>query len=158
MKKWVEKWYIDKKGASQSVDVKMYDDYREMLMNPEIDAVIISTPDHWHAQVAIEAALKGKHIYLQKPAALSIAEGRSMSDAVHKSGVVFQIGSQQRSGAQFRMACEEGQEARLLKLAESFEARIGSQQCANTGSRGRQKGILRRIGRTYKSSSRLVRN
>ena len=102
-KQWIEKWYTDKKKTS--VNVKMYDDYRQMLMDPEIDAVIVSTPDHWHAQPAIEAAYAGKHIYLQKPAALTIAEGRSMSDAVHKSGVVFQIGSQPRSRCWQRVAC-----------------------------------------------------
>lgn len=116
-KQWIEKWYSDKN--KQTVSVKMYDDYREMLMSPEIDAVIISTPDHQHAQPAIEAAYAGKHIYLQKPAALTIAEGRSMSDAVHKTGVVFQIGSQQRSQnpwPQFKRACELVRNGRLGKL------------------------------------------
>lgn len=116
-KQWIEKWYTDKKKTS--VNVKMYDDYRQMLMDPEIDAVIISTPDHQHAQPAIEAAYAGKHIYLQKPAALTIAEGRSMSDAVHKTGVVFQIGSQQRSQnpwPQFKRACELVRNGRLGKL------------------------------------------
>jgi predicted dehydrogenase len=88
-KQWIEKWYAEKKNKPNYLEVKMYDDYQEMLMNPEIDAVIISTPDHWHAQPAIEAALAGKHIYLQKPAALTIGEGRAMSNAVHQSGVVF---------------------------------------------------------------------
>lgn len=118
-KQWIEKWYTEKKQKPNYVDVKMYDDYREMLMNPEIDAVIISTPDHWHAQPAVEAALAGKHIYLQKPAALTIAEGRAMSDAVHKSGVVFQIGSQQRSQnpwPQFKRACELVRNGRIGKL------------------------------------------
>jgi len=95
-----------KMGKPYAVDVKMYEDYRDLLMNPEIDGVVISTPDHWHSQPAIEAALAGKDIYLQKPTSLTIKEGRQLSDAVHRSGVIFQIGSQQRSAPQFRYACE----------------------------------------------------
>ena len=88
------------------VNVKTFGDYREMLQLPDLDAVVISTPDHWHAQPAIEAALAGKDIYLQKPASLTIAEGRLMSDVIHRTGCILQIGSQQRSMPQFRIACE----------------------------------------------------
>jgi len=95
-----------KMGKPNAVDVKTYTDHREMLLNKDIDGVVISTPDHWHSQPAIEAALAGKHIYLQKPASLTIKEGRQLSDAVNRTGVTFQIGSQQRSAAQFRYACE----------------------------------------------------
>jgi len=95
-----------KMGKSNAVDVKMYEDYRELLMDKDIDGVVISTPDHWHSQPAIEAAMAGKDIYLQKPTSLTIQEGRQLSDTVHRNGVIFQIGSQQRSAAQFRYACE----------------------------------------------------
>ncbi|MGK7397700.1 MAG: Gfo/Idh/MocA family oxidoreductase [Candidatus Cyclobacteriaceae bacterium M3_2C_046] len=108
-KQFVEEWYGENKGNRNLVDVKTYTDYREMLNNPDIDAVIISTPDHWHAQPAIEAALAGKDIYLQKPTSLTIREGRAMSDIIHRTGTVFQIGSQQRSQdpwPQFKKACE----------------------------------------------------
>lgn len=108
-KQHIERMYTEMKGKENVVDVQMYDDYRELLANPDIDAVIISTPDHWHARPAIEAALAGKDIYLQKPASLTIEEGRMMSDIVQKTGVVFQIGSQQRSvnpWPQFKHACE----------------------------------------------------
>jgi predicted dehydrogenase len=118
-KQLVEGWYAKKTGQSNYIDVKLYDDYREMLLNKDIDAVIISTPDHWHAQPAIEAALAGKHIYLQKPTSLTIEEGRHMSDAVRKAGVVFQLGSQQRSAnpwPQFRKACELVRNGRIGKL------------------------------------------
>ena len=66
-KKLVEDFYKKKTGSSNPVDVKMYADYKDMLSDKEIDAVLISTPDHWHSQPAIEAALAGKDIYLQKP-------------------------------------------------------------------------------------------
>lgn len=108
-KKLVEGWYAKKTGKPDYIDIKMYDDYHGMLADKDIDAVIISTPDHWHAQPAIEAALAGKHIYLQKPTSLTIEEGRMMSDIVRKTGVTFQLGSQQRSVSpwpQFKRTCE----------------------------------------------------
>jgi myo-inositol 2-dehydrogenase/D-chiro-inositol 1-dehydrogenase len=108
-KQLLEKWYADQTGSQTYMQVGVYTDYREVLADDSIDAVLISTPDHWHGQIAIEAASAGKDIYLQKPAALTIEEGRLMSDIVHRTGVVFQIGSQQRSvnpWPQFRKAIE----------------------------------------------------
>lgn len=108
-KEYIEKLHAQNSGRKNLVDVKMYQDYRELLSDPEIDAVIISTPDHWHAQPAIEAALAGKDIYLQKPSSLTIEEGRQMSNIIHRTGRIFQIGSQQRSldpWPQFKRACE----------------------------------------------------
>jgi predicted dehydrogenase len=86
--------------------VKTYHDYHELLANKEIDAVVISTPDHQHAIVAAAAVRAGKDVYLQKPASLTIAEGRYLSNAVQASGRILQIGSQQRSWKQFHRACE----------------------------------------------------
>jgi predicted dehydrogenase len=118
-KKMIEGWYAKKTGKADYMDVKIFDDYHDMLANKDIDAVIISTPDHWHAQPAIEAALAGKHIYLQKPTSLTIEEGRMMSDMVRKTGVTFQLGSQQRSKnpwPQFKKACELVRNGRIGKL------------------------------------------
>ncbi|WP_026463917.1 Gfo/Idh/MocA family protein [Adhaeribacter aquaticus] len=118
-KQLIEGWYDKKMNTKGYIDVKTYDDYKELLANKDIDAVMISTPDHWHAQPAIEAALAGKHIYLQKPTSLTIEEGRHMSDAVRKSGVTFQLGSQQRSvnpWPQFKKACELVRNGRIGKL------------------------------------------
>jgi len=118
-KKLIEGWYAKKTGKENYVDIKIYDDYHELLANKDVDAVIISTPDHWHAQPAMEAALAGKHIYLQKPTSLTIEEGRVMSDTVRKAGVVFQLGSQQRSvnpWPQFKRACELVRNGRIGKL------------------------------------------
>ena len=118
-KKMLEGWYAKKTGQANYIDIKIYEDYHQLINNKDIDAVMISTPDHWHAQPAIEAALAGKHIYVQKPTSLTIEEGRLMSDAVRKSGVVFQLGSQQRSAnpwPQFRQACELVRNGRIGKL------------------------------------------
>jgi myo-inositol 2-dehydrogenase / D-chiro-inositol 1-dehydrogenase len=116
-KKLVEDFYNGKTGSQNYIDVKMYDDYREMILNSDIDAVIISTPDHWHAQPAIEAALKGKDIYMQKPNSLTIEEGRLLSDVVHQQGAILQVGTQVRSAQQqFRRAAELIRNGRIGKL------------------------------------------
>lgn len=112
----IEKYYREKKKSDQYVDVKTYQDYREMLLDKDIDAVIISTPDHWHAQPAIEAALAGKDIYLQKPTSLTIAEGRALADVIRLKGTVLQVGTQQRSSKQFRIAAELVRNGRIGKL------------------------------------------
>jgi len=83
-----------------------YVDYRELLANKDIDAVVVSTPDHWHALIGIAAVEAGKDVYLQKPTSLTIAEGRALSNAVQRTGRILQLGSQQRSSPQFRYAAE----------------------------------------------------
>lgn len=112
----VETYYNKKLGSNKVVDVKMYGDYKELLENKDIDAVVISTPDHWHAQPAIEAALAGKDIYLQKPTSLTVEEGRVLSDVIQKKGTILQVGTQQRSMAQFRVAAELVRNGRIGKL------------------------------------------
>ncbi|MES2506309.1 MAG: Gfo/Idh/MocA family oxidoreductase [Verrucomicrobiota bacterium] len=93
-----------------------YEDFREMMEQEDLDAVQVSTPDHWHAYMAVYAARKGKHVYGQKPLALNIGEGRLMADEVAKAGVTWQTGSQQRSDIYFRMACEMVRNNRIGKL------------------------------------------
>ncbi len=115
-KKYVEDFYSKRTGKTTYSDVKMYEDYRELLSNKDIDAVIISTPDHWHAQPAIEAALAKKDIYLQKPTSLTVAEGRLLSDVVRRQGVILQVGTQQRSSSQFRIAAELVRNGRIGKI------------------------------------------
>ena len=116
-KQYVENYYAKKTGAPYS-GVKTYADYCDLLADKNIDAVLISTPDHWHAKNAIDAVRAGKHVYLQKPTSLTIAEGRKMSDAVNASGRILQIGSQQRSMKQFRVACELVRNGRIGQLKE----------------------------------------
>jgi predicted dehydrogenase len=115
-KQFIENFYSEKTGRKNYVDVKTYDDYHAILSDKSIDAVIISTPDHWHSQPAIEAALAGKDIYVQKPTSLTIKEGRLLSDVVRKKGVILQVGTQQRSMPQFRIAAELVRNGRIGQL------------------------------------------
>jgi predicted dehydrogenase len=108
--------YYGKRTGKPYDGVKGYLDYKELLQDEGVDAVLISTPDHWHAIPAIAAAQAGKDVYLQKPASLTIAEGRALSNAVHASGRTFQIGSQQRSSPQFRYAAELVRNGRIGQL------------------------------------------
>ena len=98
--------YYSKKTGKPYDGVIGYHHYRELLANKDIDAVVISTPDHQHAILAVDAVHAKKDVYLQKPASLTISEGRHMSDQVTASKQILQIGSQQRSWKQFYRACE----------------------------------------------------
>ena len=97
---------------------RTYTDYRQMLKQEQLDIVQVSTPDHWHALIAIYAAQAGKDIYCEKPLTLTIAEGRALVNAVRRYGRVFQTGSQQRSARNFRFACELVRSGRIGKLRE----------------------------------------
>ena len=104
-KKFVNDFYATRTGKPYD-GVRGYNNFHELLANKDIDAVVISTPDHQHAIIAAAAVRAGKDVYLQKPASLTIAEGRYLSDAVQASGRIVQVGSQQRSWKQFHRACE----------------------------------------------------
>jgi predicted dehydrogenase len=122
-RQFIMDWYAANKEKKNYIDVKVYQDYREMLEDKSIDAVVISTPDHWHAKPAVDAALAGKDIYLQKPASLTIAEGRKMSDVISRTGRILQMGSQQRSvnpWPQFKRACELVRNGRIGEIQEIF--------------------------------------
>ena len=101
----------------------LFEDFRDVLAHKDIDAITVAVPDHWHALITIAATKAGKHIYSEKPLSYSIVEGRAMVDAVKKSGVVFQHGTQQRSASEFWHACM------LVKngyLGEVKNIRVGS--------------------------------
>jgi Oxidoreductase family, NAD-binding Rossmann fold/Oxidoreductase family, C-terminal alpha/beta domain len=104
-KQFVNEFYAKQTGKAYD-GVTGYSEYHELLGNKDIDAVVISTPDHQHAIIAVAAVRAGKDVYLQKPTSLTIAEGRYLSNAVQASGRILQIGSQQRSWKQFHRACE----------------------------------------------------
>jgi predicted dehydrogenase len=117
--KLVNEFYTKRDGKPFD-GVKIYSDYRELLLNKDIDAVLISTPDHSHAMIGVAAARAGKHIYMQKPASLTIAEGRVMTDVINQTSVKFQIGSQQRSAEQFRYAAELVRNGRIGDLKNVY--------------------------------------
>lgn len=102
----VEEHYAGQKESGAFKGCTAYLDFRELLAREDIDAVCITTPDHWHAIPTIMAAKAGKDIYCEKPLSLTIAEGRAMVEAVRRYGVVFQTGSQHRSKEITRFACE----------------------------------------------------
>lgn len=81
-------------------------DFREVLADKSVDAVCIATPDHWHAYMAVEACKAGKDVYVEKPASVTIDEGRNMVQAARKYDRVVQVGTQQRSGVHFQKAAE----------------------------------------------------
>ncbi len=91
-------------------------DYRKIIDNDKIDVVHISTPEHWHAKIAIEAMLAGKDVYCEKPMTLTIEEGQLMSKVCKKTGRIVQIGTQQRSSKQFIKAVAMIREGRIGKL------------------------------------------
>src|SRR6185312_10669629 len=114
----VEKRYADriKSGAAKSATA--YTDFRKLLDHSGLDAVVIGTPDHWHAMPVILAARAKKHIYCEKPLTHNIAEGKQIVQEVAKGNVIFQTGSQQRSefGGHFRKAVEYVWNGRIGKL------------------------------------------
>ncbi|MCY4215990.1 MAG: Gfo/Idh/MocA family oxidoreductase [Flavobacteriaceae bacterium] len=112
----IDEFYKLKMDSQKYIDTTVYFDYREMLLKKDIDAVVISTPDHWHSQPAIEAALAGKDIYLQKPTSLTVKEGKQLRSVVQKKKIILQLGTQQRAMAQFRKAAELVRNGRIGKL------------------------------------------
>ncbi|MDR3456016.1 MAG: Gfo/Idh/MocA family oxidoreductase [Verrucomicrobiae bacterium] len=110
--------YYTKRGES-GVKVKTFHDYHDVLASPDIDAVVVTVPDHSHALVAIEAALAGKHIYVQKPVTYNIVESIALRRAVEAKKIILQTGSQQRSERpwkSFRAASEAVRNGRIGQL------------------------------------------
>ncbi len=100
-----------------NTDCRVFGDYRELLRNNDIQAVTIGTPDHWHAQIAIAAMEAGKDVYCEKPLTLTIDEGKAMVRVARQRNRVVQTGSQQRSDARFRLACELVRNNRIGRIA-----------------------------------------
>src|SRR5262245_31494711 len=111
----VHRVYAQQRKAGTYTGCASFNDFRELLARADIDAVVISTPDHWHAIPAILAARARKHIYCEKPLSLTIAEGRAMVRAAREHNIVFQTGSQQRTefSGHFRKAVEYVRSGRI---------------------------------------------
>jgi predicted dehydrogenase len=105
-RKRVDDYYRSQPGRGSGGSCRAFEDYRELVARAEVDAVVIATPDHWHALTSIASALAGKDVYCEKPLSKSVAESRAMVEAVRKRNRVFQVGSMQRSMREFRVACE----------------------------------------------------
>ncbi|MDI9402027.1 MAG: Gfo/Idh/MocA family protein [Limisphaerales bacterium] len=113
---------VEKDNRSGQRMPAVYKDYRKMLEDKNIDAVLIATPDHWHAQMAIDASVCGKHVYVEKPMALTIYETQQMLKAARKHKVVVQHGTMRRSYTEFRRACEI---VRSERIGEVHTVRVG---------------------------------
>ncbi len=94
----------------------IYEDYRKLLDNKNVDVVMIGAPDHWHVKMAIDACRAGKHVYVEKPVSLTVDEGKILRRVAQETGRVVQVGSWQRSDARFRLAVEMVRAGRIGKL------------------------------------------
>jgi predicted dehydrogenase len=121
-KQVVDKWY-------DNADCAVSGDFREVVGRKDIDAVQITAPDHWHPLIAIEAARQKKHMYCEKPMGWSFRAAKAVQKAVHDSGVVFQFGTQQRSGGFFRQACELVRNGKIGQLKTILVGVPGSWTC-----------------------------
>ena len=104
--------------ATESYGCAGYEDYRQLLDNPNVDAVIITTPDHWHALQTIHACQAGKEVFCEKPLSLTVQDGRAIVDAVREHKRICQVGPQQRSIPAAIYACEFVRTGKLGKIRE----------------------------------------
>ena len=107
----VDRWRLEQARQAvdqhyQNSDCRAYADWREVLARTDIDAVMNSTPDHWHVPISLAAVRLGKHVSCEKPLTLSVAEGRVLADAVTKHGVTFRTDSECRSDAYMHKTAE----------------------------------------------------
>lgn len=117
--------YARKLGRSSYTGIEAYNDFRELLARPEIDAVLLALPYHWAAPMSIMAMRAGKDVYCEKPIAISLREGRVLIETAQRFGRIFQAGTQQRSeyDGKFRIACELIRNGRIGQLEEVYAYR-----------------------------------
>jgi predicted dehydrogenase len=113
---FIEDHYAKQTPSGRYTGCAVTQDFREVIARDDIDAVMVATPDHTHAIIAIAAARAGKDIYCEKPLAYSVAEGRAIVEAVRRHGRVLQTGTQRRSIDKFRFGCELVRNGRIGKL------------------------------------------
>lgn len=102
----VDRQIAEKAKSQFGGKADLYENYRDLLARPDIDVVTIGTPDHWHAQMLIDACHAGKDVYCEKPLTLTVAEGQRVIEVVDATKRVVQVGTWQRSDSRFRLACE----------------------------------------------------
>jgi predicted dehydrogenase len=128
--KTVETKYAEPMKSGQYKGCAAYNDYRDLLAQPGIDAVCIATPDHWHAIPCLDALKAKKDIFCEKPLTLTIHEAKLLLDSVRKTERVFQTGSMQRSSNEFRTACELVRNGRIGKLQAVYvNVGVSSKAC-----------------------------
>jgi predicted dehydrogenase len=115
-KKIVDTQYADRAGSEAYKGCDAYKDFTEIINRKDIDAVVVATPDHWHAIVVVMAADSGKDIYCEKPLSLTIHEARAMAKAVRRNDRILQTGSMQRSSGEILKACELVRNGRIGKV------------------------------------------
>jgi myo-inositol 2-dehydrogenase / D-chiro-inositol 1-dehydrogenase len=114
----------DQAKASFNSEAKAFEDYRDLLKRPEVDVVVIATPDHWHTKMLMDACRAGKDVYCEKPLTLTIDEGKQLRKVVKETGRIVQVGSWQRSDDRYRLAAEMVRAGRIGKL-EKVEIVLG---------------------------------
>ena len=120
-------------------------DYREVLKRSEVDAVIVATPDHWHAPIALAAIDAGKDVYLEKPMTHTIEEAKNIADAVRESGRVLQVGSQTTSSDQWwkaRKAIQDGMIGKLISSQGSYHRNSLAGEWNATPDRGNRNWVI----------------
>jgi len=112
----VDEYYAGRSGTGQFRGCAGYNDFRDLVAREDIDAVVVTTPDHWHVPISLAAVRAGKDVYCEKPLSLTIAEGRVLADTVRRYGRVLQTGTQHRSNSRRRFICELIHNGRIGKL------------------------------------------
>ena len=125
-KKYLEMGKVPKMNESLSSNVKRYKDYRELLAQKDIDAVCISTPDHWHALQTIHSFEAGKHVYVEKPLTITIQEGREMINAQKKYGEVCAVGLNRRGSPIYQELVQKVQEGVIGKVTTARAQRTSN--------------------------------
>jgi predicted dehydrogenase len=116
----VEETYASRRPNDKYKGCTAYNDYRELLARPDIDAVVIATPDHWHTLQSIDTVKAGKDVYCEKPITITVRQGRRLAEAVQRYGRVFQTGTQYRSIPTIRQVCEFVRAGGLGKVKQVF--------------------------------------
>ena len=121
VKSWALKNAVEQMSSRGYNEVTATPDYEDMINDSAVDAVIVVTPDHWHAAISIAAMKAGKDVYVEKPMTLTIEEGKAIVvEAGKRYGTILQVGSQQRSDAYFRKAAEIVRNGWITRLRKSM--------------------------------------